>query len=146
MSSDRSSDKIPNKEKGDHFEILTESGIMSHLDNYEREVVHGGRRLDFVISDKDGVPQAIMEVKSGAWNDIQQGKDQIDLAQEITERKMLIVATRSPSLDEQFGQEFAQELRDYASERGVRLVNKDISVLENWEPFSKREPGTQNDA
>jgi hypothetical protein len=146
MSNDRSSDKIPNKEKGDHFEILTESRMMSHMENYEREVVHGGRRLDFVISNRDGVPQAIVEVKSGAWKEIQQGKDQIDLAQEITERKMLIVATRSPSLDEQFGQEIAQELRDYANERGVRLVNKDISVLENWEPFSSRKPGTPNDA
>jgi hypothetical protein len=141
------------KETGTEWEDVAENKMLRYVREYEKEATFApsifdpegdvkNRRVDFVIRDREtGVPQALVEVKGGQPGqriDMSQIRDEIQLAADITERKMLIVATPGESLDHQFGAGCAQKMRDYAEEKGVTLIHKRIGHLPDWTPVREK--------
>ena len=138
-----------NKEKGTYWEDVAEQKMLRFVHAYEKEMMVApslsdlesnvaNRRLDFVIENRDGIPQALVEVKSGKWTDFDQARDEIKLASEITERKLLIIATPADSLEGQFGPDFTAKLRSCADQHDVTLIHKRIGDLPGWEPVRNK--------
>jgi hypothetical protein len=141
------------KDVGAYWENAAEEKMLRYVREYEKEATFApsifdpkgdvqNRRVDFVIRDREtGVPQALVEVKGGQPGqriDMSQIRDEIQLAADITERKMLVIATPGESLDHQFGADCAQQMREYAEENGVALIHKRIGHLPDWEPVRER--------
>jgi hypothetical protein len=129
-----------NRERGRQVEWLVEEKILKHVDNYEREVVHGNRRLDFEIRSKDGELTAVGEIKSGEIKDPQQIKDQIDLAEQ-SKTKTYILAHTDPEKVLEFLEKHPDVL-EYAMAKGVNFMVKDLSVFERLQE-SIREEGRE---
>jgi hypothetical protein len=132
-----------NRERGRQAEWLVEEKILKHVDNYEREVVHGNRRIDFEIRSKDGELIAVGEIKSGEIKDPQQIKDQIDLAEQ-SKTKTYILAHTDPEKVLEFLEKHPDVL-EYAMAKGVNFMIKDLSVFERLQESIREEKDGKKD-
>jgi len=125
-----------NKVQGKYWEIVAEKTMMKHVNNYQREVPDGGRRIDFEIRKRDGERSALVEVKSGEINNQQQIRDFVDQAA-TTDHKTLVIAHPNPEEVLKFLERFP-EILERCMQKGVNFFIKDLSVLENWKPTRER--------
>ncbi|MBV8754945.1 MAG: hypothetical protein JO328_18980 [Hyphomicrobiales bacterium] len=116
-----------NKAQGASWEMVVETSIMKHVHTFEREVVDGARRYDFLIEGKGGEPLALVEVKSGEISDPRQLMDQIDAATN-TEKNTYIIAHPDPEQVLEACERFP-EILEHAARSGVDLFIKDLSTV-----------------
>jgi hypothetical protein len=132
-----------NRERGRAVERLVEEKILKHVENYEREVTVPGRRLDFEIRSKDGELIAVGEIKSGSIKDAEQIKDQIDQAEQ-SKTQTYILAHTDPEKALEFLEKHPDVL-EYAMNKGVNFIIKDLSVFERQESIREEKDETKDE-
>jgi hypothetical protein len=100
--------------------------------SYSREQVHGGNRLDFAIEDSGGDRVAIVEAKSGAWNDKVQAEGMITLAEDSRAKLLVTVGDQ-----EKFSSGVRQTIEQAEREGRITHINVPEDKVGEFADFSK---------
>ena len=81
-----------NAEAGRNWEVTIEFELNRTMpDSYSREQAHGGSRLDFAVEDAAGDRIAVVEAKSGGWNDKGQADRMVTLAEDTRTKTLVTI-------------------------------------------------------